>query len=468
MSQIRCPSRVDFLNAVIAKRSSSSSFPSPNKLSSSPADQQHFQTKVCATTTTTATTIATSSTTSTSHTSSSPGSSRFRASRVALRTSRLTDEVTETSPASPPHASHTRHHDADRLQSSNVSTSPTSQDGEHIQLSFPHDLPGPVETDEDRHLHGLKNDQTGGNVVNRNTDDEDDDEGVPQFLNELVLDAMDHISECDELKAIVEWMNLVRKEYEFHCSLTDVDLTNGVAMLQVMNSIAVEAFIGEDEEAYIIETRLDKGGIAARANMQRLREALQRFPWKDGPDGAALQPIAFERVDIWGLAGFVLLAGLTGSKADVEVHRILDMEEWMQDRLSDVLASGLEALGASGLSSSSCTQDDNTNNDDDDSTGWFGERKRREELEELVARLKKEVEELTEERDQLVIDLVAERRETEQARAELRWLRGAIGRGRKVLGETNADSQAEEDMKDLFEKVVEGDCERDVVRMGLV
>lgn len=255
---------------------------------------------------------------------------------------------------------------------------------------------------------------------------DDDEPAVPAYLNERVLDAMDRMSECDELRAIVHWADDVRKEHKLTMCMTDIDLTNGVALLEVLHVVAREAFAGPGERAEAaVEKHLDEHGRAAADNIGNVRAALQRFPWRDGPDGAMLNAVPFDRVDVWGLAGFVVLAAVTGATATKEVDRMLEMDEWVQDRLSDVVTSGLDALGAGKQAAP------------DRHSGWFAERKKREMLEHEMSKMQKEINLLVLERDQLEADLSDERAEAEQTRAELRWLRSAVGRRRRVLGETN-------------------------------
>lgn len=452
MSQIRCPTRVDFLNAVSAVSPSGPSSGSVSALARSLSHPSGIHNP------------ASTSPTSGLHITPSPDRRRSRASRVALRTSRLTDEVVESCLTSSPAAICETGQPSSH--SPNMPISPTSYNEDDILGNVDRDRGDESEPDlDDRIVWSFGNDNTVNSGEGMGEDDEDE-EGVPEYLNELVLDAMDRISECDELKAIVEWMDLVRKEQGFRRTLTDIDLTNGIAMLQVLSIVGGEAFVGESEEARAIQIRLDQDGKVAKDNIQRLRAALQRFPWKDGPEGNPLQPIAFDRVGTWALAGFVLLAALTGRRCDVEVRRILNMEEWMQDRLSDVLASGLQTLGST--SSELQTDQDVTDCDVNEAGGWFAEREMRKDLEQQVGRLSTMVEELTEERDQLVVDLIAERRQAEQARAELRWLRSAIGRRRRVLGETNNDGQYvgdDEEFKD--DKVVEGGVDDELGKLKL-
>lgn len=444
MSQIRCPTRVDFLNAVSAVSPSGPSFGSGSALARSRSHPYGIHNP------------ATTSPTSGLHITSSPDRRRSRTSRIALRTSRLTDEVVES--CSTPFAAAICETEQLGSHSRNMLVYPTTYNEDDISGNVDRDRDRDDESESDldgRIVWSIGND----NIVNSGEgggEDDEDEECVPEYLNELVLDAMDRIGECDELKAIVEWMDLVRKEQGFRRTLTDIDLTNGIAMLQVLSIVGDEAFMGESDEARAIQIRLDQDGKVAKNNIRRLRAALQRFPWKDGPEGNPLQPVAFDRVGTWGLAGFVLLAALTGKRCDVEVRRILNMEEWMQDRLSDVLASGLQTLGSA--SSGLQTDQDVRDCDGNVAGGWLAEREMRKDLEQQVGRLSTLVEELTEERDQLVVDLITERRQAEQARAELRWLRSAIGRRRRVLSETNNDGLyvgGEEEFKD--EKMVEGD-----------
>lgn len=435
MSRIRCPSRVDFLNAVSGVSPSVSCYGSANALARS-RSQPYAVHKVAGLTVSSATPNV------------PPLFKRCRppATHLTPHSYHLADEVTEYSSVSSPNDTYDDYHGSARpAYIPGVLNSYAGRGSVLCQGQGYARGAGQARSLLSAFNEVVLCDGNGG------VEDEEE-EGVPQYLNESVLDAMDHISECDELRAIVEWMNDVRKEHGFRRSLTDVDLTNGVAMLQVLKAVAEEAFIGEGEEACVIEMELDAAGIAARDNIDQLRAALRRFPWRDGPDGTPLRPVSFERVDVWGLAGFVLLAGLTGGKADVEVRRILDMEEWMQDRLSDVLASGLEALGVEGVTGAEV---DDVDNRDNRCGGWFAERRKREELEDQVRGLRSSMEELIEERDQLVLDLVSERRRAEQVRAELRKLRAAVGRRKRVLGDVNNDGQcpdidAESNMKSVI------------------
>lgn len=366
MSQIRCPSRVDFINAVKGVPPSTPHFGSATALARS---QLRF-----------AATVQPDSP------EDAPADLSVRAPLVALRTSRLTDE------------------------SRGTTSSPASEDTACCNASMDHPHPS----------------VNGGRVSGTDAgSDEDDEDGVPAYLNSLVLDAMDRIGECDELKAIVAWMDSVRSRAGLPRSITDIDLTNGVALLQTLKVVAPEAFEGAPAEDAAVCMDLDEAGKVARDNMCKVCTALRRFPWRDGPDGAALDPVPFDRVDVWSLSGYVVLAAVTGNQASAEVDRMMQMDEWVQDRLSDIVSSGLHALGAPS------SQNDGRHN------GWFAERRKNEMLEMELIDLQNVVEQLKMQRDELEILLAEERQAGEDARAELRWLRAAIGRRRRVLGETN-------------------------------
>lgn len=371
MAKIRCPSRVDFINAV-------NGVPPPTPCFGSAAALARARARVA----------AMGAPDSPEDASANPS---VRAPLVALRTSRLTDES----------------HGTER--------SPVSADGASLD--------GATGVDECS-SGGSPHQRDGVRRVDGDVDD-DDDQGVPAYLNSLVLDAMDRIGECDELKAIVAWMDSVRSRVGYVHSITDIDLSNGVALLQTLTAVAPEAFDDAPPESCIIRTYLDEAGNAARGNMQNVRDALRRFPWRDGPEGTPLEPVPFERVDVWSLAGYAVLAAVTGEQSSAEVDRMLQMDDWVQDRLSDIVSSGLQALGAA-----SC-QDGGRH------SGWFAERKRNEFLESEIMELHQVVEQLKMERDDLLLLLADERQAGEEARAELRWLRAALGRRKRALGESN-------------------------------
>lgn len=155
------------------------------------------------------------------------------------------------------------------------------------------------------------------NLIKNTTDDDDDDDNdivddVPAYLNTHVLDAMDRVSDSDELRAIVSWMDAVRSRHGYATSITDMDVNNGVAMLQTLSVVAPEAFIVDGSvvtDAAAVQTHLDEQGDAARENVRRVCAALRRFPWHDGSGeggmlltvgdavGVQISPYPFERVD---------------------------------------------------------------------------------------------------------------------------------------------------------------------------
>lgn len=294
--------------------------------------------------------------------------------------------------------------------------------------------------DDDVNSNGMRNSSTTVSHVDAN--DSSDDEGVPAHLNRCVLDAMDRIAECDELRAVVKWLDALRARAGFVQRLSDVDLGNGIALLQVMSVVAIDTFPQRQDGSpdVRIERDLDEGGIAAGNNVKVLREALTRFEWRNAPGGQRLHGVAFDKVDIWGLAGFVALAGVTGTKAGEVVDGMLEMDEWIQERLTDVVTRGLQELGIV-----------MENRDDEDSL--LGERRRRQRAEREVVRLQREVQMWRDKTERLEKVVQCERKRVDELRGEVNRYRGnmntmgngtvgAAGTGsgnrrRRVLGEAN-------------------------------
>lgn len=198
-----------------------------------------------------------------------------------------------------------------------------------------------------------------------NIPDDSDDEPAPAYLNARVLDAMDQLEECPELKAVVIWMDDLRERYGCTLRITDCDLSNGVAMLDALTII--------DPSISPPESTLDKAGSAARRNMVRVRAALSVYEWQQTAEDPVPSPPDFDKVEDAGLAGFILLAAAKSSQADQLLGDMHPFEPWVRERLSDVMAQGMRRLGC------------------DAKATLHHERRRREEAEEEAAVLREEV-----------------------------------------------------------------------------
>lgn len=184
-------------------------------------------------------------------------------------------------------------------------------------------------------------------------DDEADDDEVPPHLGAALLDAMDKLEETPELKAIATWLDDVRTRHNFPLRITDVDLSNGVALLDAL--YVVDAGIFADVEyandadtprPYVLR-ELDADGENASKNRHVLRQMLSKFPWRDVDDGGrALKPVDFDRVDTWALGGFVVLAAYSCERGREFATQMVGYDDWVTAALEDVMWRGLQALGA--------------------------------------------------------------------------------------------------------------------------
>lgn len=184
-------------------------------------------------------------------------------------------------------------------------------------------------------------------------DEEEDDDEVPPHLGAALLDAMDKLEETPELKAIATWLDDVRTRHNFPLRITDVDLSNGVALLDAL--YVVDASIFADVEyandadtprPYVLR-QLDADGENASRNQHVLRQMLTKFPWRDVDDGGrALKPVDFDRVDTWALGGFVVLAAYSCERGREFATQMVGYDNWVTSALEDVMWRGLQALGA--------------------------------------------------------------------------------------------------------------------------
>lgn len=196
------------------------------------------------------------------------------------------------------------------------------------------------------------NAENGCNALEKQQGDKDDEVGIAPYLGEKLLDAMDRTETTPELRAINTWLDDLRTRHNFPLRISDVDLSNGVALLDALYVIEAPVFAeveyghGNVVQPYV-RRELDKEGKAAEQNVRVLREALGRFEWRDRDDGGRrLKSIDFTRVDTWGLAGFVVLAAYVCDRADEFVRQMLAYEDWVVGSLEDVMWRGLQALGA--------------------------------------------------------------------------------------------------------------------------
>lgn len=330
-----------------------------------------------------------------------------------------------------------------------------------------------------------------GAIKNSAEEDKDDDDDIPIYPNQVVMDSMDRIGECEMLSAVVSWMDGVRARDKCERRITDKDLGNGVAMLQALKAVAPECFIVNGEvsaDAVAVNTQLDEGGVARRENVHRLCEALRRFPWNDGSgedgkflttadeEGTSISPFPFEQEDVWDLCRFVVLAASTGSRASIEMCQMLEMRD-LVGQLSDLAQCAMEDLSATvaefgGL----CTNVEDTSGEGEEdkqheiahqqhrdqmgdnyvlgdnavdetdtcTTGYSSESIQEqasshdqeetvEALKAKVGELLQQVDSLKEERDDLAYILAQEGKVAVKARAQARLLRAAIGQRKKFI-----------------------------------
>lgn len=272
-----------------------------------------------------------------------------------------------------------------------------------------------------------------------NDGSDSDEEGVPAYLNCTILDAMDRLEECAELKAIVYWLDDLRKRHHKRMRIIDKDLSNGVALLDAMYIIDSTLFNTQTrrancflpqlsgEDCYV-ERDLDEHGHAASRNIQMVRHVLGRYPWREEcADDATIQVPNFEHIDEWDLANFVLLAAVTCERCDELVGQMLSFDEWVQQRLSDVVARGMETLGLERPAV----------NDEADAGGGAKlegelaeERRKRQECEAQIEALTEALEGWRCTCQGLEEEVVATRARLDDAKAEIRRLRAT---GRSVL-----------------------------------
>lgn len=72
--------------------------------------------------------------------------------------------------------------------------------------------------------------------------EQSDDEDIPTFLNSARLDAHDMLDGMEELRALFTWVNDIRAAHGCNISFLDVDLRNGIALLEALYVIAPELF----------------------------------------------------------------------------------------------------------------------------------------------------------------------------------------------------------------------------------
>ena len=225
--------------------------------------------------------------------------------------------------------------------------------------------------------------------------DDSDEEAIPAFLNQRILDAMDRLDECYELKAIVVWLDDLRARHDIKHCLVDNDLTNGVALLDAMRIIYPPSI---DK----IERQLDEAGEVAKRNLERVRHALTAFPWKgDHQDDSTITPPNFWRIEDWALSGFVLLAGVVCDQSEKFVNQMLEFDDWVQQRLSDVVARGMVTLGVDH------PEDEEDDDNVSDREKLQNERRRRRRAEQQVDSLKEELDILRDRCEQLERQLKA-------------------------------------------------------------
>lgn len=146
-------------------------------------------------------------------------------------------------------------------------------------------------------------------------------------------------------------MNAVRARHGYASSIADIDVSNGIVMLQTLNAVASEAFIMDGSvtaDVAAVRMHFDEQGDAACENVRRGCGALRRFPWYDGSgqgrllltvddaEGIPMSPYPFERVDAWSLVGFIVLVAVTGSRAGDEVEEMLKLGRPVNGLLSAV------------------------------------------------------------------------------------------------------------------------------------
>lgn len=152
---------------------------------------------------------------------------------------------------------------------------------------------------------------------NIHDDDDDEEEGVPEQMTSSFLDAMDRVEACAELKALVMWLDQVRKRHNVLMKMTDVDLQNGVALLDVLYLVDAKWFVElEYGQGGRVGKYVERNGNGEK-NLQVLRNVLANVEWRDSDDGGRkLGKRQFADKTAWEMGPYVLFAAYMGDRKD--------------------------------------------------------------------------------------------------------------------------------------------------------
>ena len=166
---------------------------------------------------------------------------------------------------------------------------------------------------------------------------------VPGKEGISIFRAHEMLVEYPEAQGIVRWLDGLRKNAGKKLSNVDIDLTNGIALVDAMSIISKESLNGKQVKRDFV-----RPSSVADYNITLLREALTNFVWHDELRGENVQtPVDFSELSPWSLAGFVLAAAVNCPNKDEFIQDLMQFDVQSQELLDSTVQRAYKALGIS-------------------------------------------------------------------------------------------------------------------------
>lgn len=179
-------------------------------------------------------------------------------------------------------------------------------------------------------------------------------EFVAPFLGRLIMSAHEELGECPEMAAVWAFVDAVRRAARCHVRPQDVDIRNGVALLEVLALL----FAGEPGVPPVPEPErdLDEAGAVGKRNVQAVCAALREYPWlgllgggvegrRDRDGAVTVKAVQFQNLDPWALGGYVMLAAVTCDRSPRYLDIIESLPREIQELISGLVQRAMTALG---------------------------------------------------------------------------------------------------------------------------
>lgn len=164
---------------------------------------------------------------------------------------------------------------------------------------------------------------------------------IPGAEGVNIFRAHEILVEYPEVQGIVRWLDGLRENGGMSISAIDVDLTNGIALVDAMSLISPKLLDGKK----VLKDYVRPSSVAEH-NIALLRGTLACFPWRDEVRDVSVSPdVDFVDLSPWSLAGYVLAAAVNCPDRERFIEDLMQFDMQTQDLLDSTVQRAYKALG---------------------------------------------------------------------------------------------------------------------------